>query len=409
MTSCLVHPDEIIFGLTSMYKWKQAGFSLEEAGEWKEYNFIPEEAKQWKKAGFTREEALKWQRHFNNFFSANVWGNRSIQNAKKWHDAGFQNPQAAAEWQRHNFEPQEAVSWLRTGLSFYDAKRIKKSNLSLNKALLWWTTTSISPKDIDNWKSRGFTPKKAKPWVDAGVPFGLVKKWSSAGLSPAETKEWRQYKFNLTHAKKWKDQEFSAQEANEWWKAGFSNKLKKAKQWKDVGLSSREAHQAEIFKLDIQDVVMKGEEGIITAPPLWVALCKANKINLQKFKEKLTAESVDWCPGTGKPKDQSDIFLLSPYEIENKCYLFEAKSFQLLNKSTGLFRTTGKASPGETIFLDFGDGFAPIVDVIGIARGVDPLEYKAVLGNKSIVHSFKALWFLKIPPSLKKKMIKLGL
>ena len=389
LTSCLVHPDEIFSGLTYIIGWKQAGFSLEEANKWEQYNFTPKEAREWKEAGFTREEAFKWQRHFRGFFSSDVWGNRSIQNAGRWHDVGFINPQAAAKWQKHNFKPQESVAWLKAGLSFYDAKRIKKSNLSLGKALLWWTIASIPPKSIDNWKSRDFTPEKAKPWVGAGVPPKLVKKWSSTGFTPTETKEWRQYKFISKVATFWQSQGFTALEANEWRDAGFSNKHKRAKQWKDAGLSSKEAHQAEIFKLDIQDVMMKGEKGIITIPPLLVALCKANKINLQKFKKLVIELDAVWC--SDKAKDQSDIFLLSPYEIENKCYFFKAKSFQVLNKSTGLYRTIGKASPGETIFLDFGDDFAPIIEIAGLVRGVDPLEYKAVLGNKNVVHSFKVL------------------
>jgi hypothetical protein len=87
---------------------------------------------------------------------------------------------------------------------------------------------------------------------------------------------------------------------------------------------------------------------------------------------------------------------------------FQGSVFQLIDKSKGLFRTT-KVQEGEIVYLDFHNEFAPMTDVFGLGKGIDPLEYEAVIGSKNIVHSLRVLFFMKIPPEIKEKMKKLSL
>lgn len=400
MVLCFTSCAEKIGIPKSVYEWDKARFTQKEAAYWKLYNFAPQQAKKWHKADFSDPEiAHKW-----------IKKGFAPEAAKEWRAAGFFDPAEAKYLASYFISINDAKKWKIAGFTPYDTRRGKEDNISLVTARLWRSSADISPGEINNWKEIGFiAPEKAMPWVEAGVSFWTVKEWSSVGLTPTETKRWQQYKFTALSAKLWSNQGFSPQEAEKWSVAGFSNKPKKARGWKEAGLSHKEVHQAEKLKLLPKDI--KKWQNITDGKTInhkilvSIALCKANNLMPEKFIEQFKMLGKE----CGGEKDQSDMFLLSPYEIKGKCYFFEAKSFQILNKSVGLFRTTGEASPGETIFLDFGDGFAPIVDVIGAAKGVDPLEYKAVLGNKNVVHSFKVLWFLKIPPALKKKMTKLGL
>lgn len=339
-------------------KWGRAGFNY----DCESINVTC--ASSWINAGFTPEEAKKWSWREGGFHLGDT--------AQQWRDAGFINPKKAKKWKSRGFAPAEVKTWQNAGFSLYSA---------------------------GDWKRAEFSPIKAKSWLPTGIRPHNVNRWETAEFSPSEAKDWNHIKFVPALAREWKEQGVVPLEAKEWHRFKFNSI--QAKEWKDAGLSAKEAHQAEIFKLDIQDVTMKGKEGNITIPPLWAALCKANNISNKDLASKMV--SLQKC------KDQRKLFLSSPYEILDEYYDFQVKLFQLIDKSRGLYKITIGPNKGENIFLDFEDGIAPIIDITGIAKGVDPLEYKAVLGNKKVVHSFKILWFLKIPPDLKKKMIKLEL
>ncbi len=232
--------------------WEQWG--IPENSPWRKFNIDPEIVLSFKNEDF------------------------GINEARKWIQAGWKDGKHARSWFFNGFEPDEATTLEKLGLSAKQAKllindgmtiqdliEIKKSvpnfDHLIRKAITYIQQgfkISDFLKNYKSWNQAGFNFEKAILYLKEGLKLNEViewknllrnndsrnayselQKWIQKGFTAIQALEWKKAKFSVKVASKWRKTNLSPEQARQWLRAGFNPN--QAKSWIDAGFSLNEA------------------------------------------------------------------------------------------------------------------------------------------------------------------------
>lgn len=164
-----------------------------------------------------------------------------------------------------------------------------------------------------------------------------LRAWANTGLSRSEQNQWENAGFLPNEAKKWKRAHFSIQQAEEWIGQG------------------------------------------VTTPE------SARKVMANNREKNARINSL--CPAGVR---KFNIIYTNPYTVQEKCYSFSGRFFQLLGRSKALFFSWPFSK--NTVLIDFSP--QPVPNGIwfnGIVKGQGVYKYQSAMGVEELVPKLKVI------------------
>lgn len=227
-------------------RWKDMGFSPEEASVFEQAGLTPGHAKQLLERGITAfhiyrliEQGISGEVLFNamceqiEYFLLQGF---SIDDARKFKAAGL-TPQEAKKWHTEGFSPREAIVW--QGLGYSTEKAVQKKREGITLETLVKRTCKMTMDELEKWLKLGFHPEESARWKKLGFTPDEAFQWKNVLGTPEEAKKWKKEKFTPIEAQRWRNAGLSVSEASRWKRAGFS--ATDALYWKQYGYNFRSA------------------------------------------------------------------------------------------------------------------------------------------------------------------------
>lgn len=324
----------LIFSLTScsatelinIYKWKQAGFSLEEAGEWDKAGFTLEKAGKWHNIGFaTPDEASPWSKHFS-----------SPQNAIEWRDAGFSDPDVAHKW-------------IQKGLD--TPKKVQGFENIIKARLIELLEFNIDPEVALLAAMLGINKEIYNRWAQVSPKIQELIEYKIGGIKIEEAIEWHRLGFTANEAYQWKHINLEKIIGNWWYKIELNSKYIAV-----PPLFAKQCKKAQIT-------------------PYWGALYYATGHTISDTIRQYKKWETE-CNGVGESLTK----LTKNSGTEGVCYHVISTIFQWISpKETIIFLDWGDKN--KSFYLFYPDGNAPENGFYGILKKEGTISYKNLLGK----------------------------
>jgi len=161
---------------TGAYKWRDAGFTPDEAAQWYVNLFTTvKEASKWRMAGFKPDEA------------------------KQWRDTGFGSLHTAHNWHKVGLAPDEAAKWRKNRVDPGSAYRLHQSGFAPGEE---WGAVGIAPEEAERWSNR-FWYALAVRWYEQGFAVDEAEEWADHGFGPEKAADWRDHGYGPDEAVEW--------------------------------------------------------------------------------------------------------------------------------------------------------------------------------------------------------------
>lgn len=320
--------------------------------------------------GMTSEEWFRW---------AVAFGSPTTSNYNKCSDHALL--ERVVTWRQKGLTPKEAKEW---GSLFRRPELVLK-----------WRLVGSSPEEVKRWNALFYDPEIALKWRAVGSSPEEVKKWNALFTDPEEALLWKQAGFNAEEADKLAKEGLKAKEVRELadsWK-GVGCTQEQALQWMKEGF--KEAKEAELWIKSgffPSDAAVWARQGFYPRDAAeWVSAgftsAEAKEYRAHGVPSGSAASMKRRFPRGIESFE--NLVLENPYAVKGRCFEFIGERFQIISKSTALY----KADTFICLVSFDKESFAPFAITEGIVEGIGPFTYRTVLGAPRVVPWVKVLFY----------------